>query len=549
MYKKMIGYVKPLIGQMMMAILLGVLGFISAFLLGILGAYGIINLVPSLAVYKDTIPFGNMELSTIVTLLIVAAVMRGILHYAEQFLNHYIAFKILARFRNILFRKMRQLAPAKLEEKNAGNLLSVITSDIEWLEVFFAHTISPIGIAIIVAILLVIFYAFIHPVIALVGFIGYLLIGLVVPIVVAKAGNKTGEVIREEIGSLNGGILDILRGIREIIQFSRREEALGKINNYTSELNVKQDKIRKDFGKLLGFTDTIMLLIIFAMIITVYSLVAKHEINPAGAIIAVVTVMSTFAPFISLANLGSTLTNTNAAAKRVFAVLEETPKVNDITDGENVKFKDLEVKNVSFAYDEEKVLKDVSFKLKKGEILGIAGPSGCGKSTLMKLCMRFFEVDKGEIIYSGVNVNKINTYSLRRMISYVTQSTVFFGGTIKDNLLVAKDDATDEEIKAACKKASILEYIESLPKGFNTRVAELGDNFSGGERQRIGVARAFLSGSDVIFLDEPTSNLDSQNEAVILKALKEEKGDTTLVIVSHRKSTLGICDRVLDLEK
>ncbi len=548
MYRKMVGYVKPLIGQMLMAILLGVIGFMTAFLLGILGAYGIINLVPSLAQYKETIPFGWMSLDTIIKLLIASAFLRGIFHYLEQFLNHYIAFRILAHFRNILFKKIRQLAPAKLEEKSAGNLLTLITGDIEWLEVFFAHTISPIGIAIVVTIILVVFYSFIHPIIALVGLIGYLLIGLFIPLVVAKSGNETGEVIREEIGSLNGGILDILRGIREIIQFSRRKEAMEKIDNYTVELNKKQDKIRDDFGKLLASTDSIMLFIIFAMLITSYLLVKNGSINPAQALIAVVTVMSTFAPYISLANLGSTLTNTNAAAKRFFAVIEEEPKVKDIVDGKDVSFENLKVENVDFAYDEETVLKDVSFELNKGEVLGISGPSGCGKSTLIKLCMRFFEVDGGKISYSGTDVNEINTASLRHMISYVTQTTVFFGGTIKDNIIVANENATDEEIRQACKKASILEYIDSLPNGMDTRVAELGDNFSGGERQRIGLARAFLSGSQVIFLDEPTSNLDSQNEAVILKALKEEKGDLTLVIVSHRKSTLGICDRIINLD-
>lgn len=546
--KKMISFVAPLIPFMCLAILTGILSFIMAFGLGILGGYGLIALMPNLKLDLSTVPFGTMGVKKAVTFLIICAILKGLLHYIEQLCNHYIAFNILGEYRNKVFENMRRLAPAKLEDKNTGNLMSLVTSDIELLEVFYAHTVSPISIAIGITIALAIFYFMIHPLVAAVALLSYGIIGIVLPFISAGIGNKTAMRLRNEIGGLNGKILDSLRGIREVIQYGQEEKTLESIDDITSDLIEKQTLLKNQLSSLTAFSDSIMILITAAMLAVTIYLKKSGEITGAQAFIATLTMVSTFGPYINLANLGSILTQTFASAERVFAILEEKPELSEITGGKDVQFDNMKVEGVSFKYNNTKVFEKVSFAIKKGEILGIEGSSGCGKSTLLKLIMRFFEPEAGEILINGYSLNEINTKSLRNQIGYVNQTTVLFIGTLRENLIIANPNASDEQLMEACEKASIAEYIRSLPKGLDTQVSELGDNFSGGERQRIGIARCFLSEAKLILLDEPTSNLDSQNEAIILKSMKEAKDDRTIILVSHRKSTLGICDRIISFE-
>ena len=540
--KKMIGFVRPLIPQMILAVCVGVFGFLMAFGLGILGGYGIAAVVPGLESQTGGILFGGISLQFVMTALILCAICRGLLHYVEQYFNHFIAFKILAQFRNRIFAQMRRLAPAKTEGKNAGNLMSLITSDIELLEVFYAHTISPICIAIGTSLVLAVFYIFIHPLVALTAFVGYAIIGIILPLIVAGAGNKHAATLRKEIGVLNSTILDSLRGLREVIGYSQEEKTLQKVEDTTKVLVKKQEELRNQLGKLMAYSDTIMILIIVSMLAVCFALMNSGQITPLQGFIATLTMTSTFGPYVNLANLGNILTLTFASAERVFNLLEEQPEVEEVARGEVVDFDGMVLKNVSFGYDQQKVLKNINLEIKKGEILGIQGVSGCGKSTLLKLCMRFWEPQHGQISIAGRDLSTIQTKALRNMTGYVTQTTVLFMGTLRDNLLIANAKATDEELLEACRKASILDYINDLPKGLDTPVAELGDNFSGGERQRIGIARCFLSGAELILLDEPTSNLDSQNEAIILRALKEEKGDRTIEIgrASCRERVYGL---------
>ena len=546
--KKMIIFVAPLIPSMILAILSGIVGFLMAFGLGILGGYGLIALIPALELDLSAVPFGSLGVKNVVIGLIICAALRGVLHYVEQLSNHYIAFKILAEFRNRIFENMRRLAPAKLENKNSGNLMSLITSDIELLEVFYAHTVSPISIAIGTTIILGVFYTMIHPYVALVALIGYGIIGIGLPLYIARIGNKPAMELRNEIGGLNGKILDSLRGIREVIQYGQEEKTLKNLDDITGQLVSKQTLLKNQLSALMALSDSVMIVISIGMLLTTAYLKNSGLINGTEAFIATLTMLSTFAPYINLANLGNTLTQAFASAERVFTILEEAPQLQDITDGIEVDFKEMKVEGVSFKYDSSTVLDDVSLTIKKGEILGIEGPSGCGKSTLLKLMMRFWEPQSGRITINGHDLRGINTSSLRKQTGYVTQSTVLFIGTLRENLLIANPEASDEDIFKACEKASIADYIRSLPQGLDTQVAELGDNFSGGERQRLGIARCFLSDAKLILLDEPTSNLDSQNEAIILKTMKEAKDDRTVILVSHRKSTLGICDRIISLE-
>lgn len=546
---QMITLVAPLKIYMLFAIILGTAGFLLSFGLGIFGGYALASLIdPAFTAGFSSIPFGGHSFKWYVYALIICAVLRGILHYVEQFCNHFIAFKILAEVRHKVFNAMRRLAPAKLEGENQGKLISIIMGDIELLEVFYAHTISPIFIAATVTVCMFLFYARINIYVALLALVSQLFVGVVIPVIASKKASDVGVEIRNDIGMLNGKFLDELRGIREIIQYDGGEKAIEEIDKATEQTCENQGKLKKQVADLQGKTDTAIIVFSVIQAVLCGNLIISGSITPIQGFIAVLTQLSTFAPYIALANLGTTLSQTFACGERVLSLLEEEPEVKKVVDGKDVVFESAEISNLGFAYDKVEVLKDINFDIKKGETLGIMGKSGSGKSTVLKLLMRFWDSDKGSICINGINLKDINTDSIYDNIDYMTQTTVLFSGTIRDNLKIAKNDATDEEIMEALKKASIDDYIKSLKDGLDTRVSDLGDNFSGGERQRIGLARCFMTDSKIILLDEPTSNLDSQNEAIILKSLVEESDDKTIVLVSHRESTMGVCDRILHMK-
>lgn len=547
--KELIKLLDPLKGAMAIAISTGVIGFVLAFGLGIIGGYALLSVMPGVEEAFSMIPFGGLKTSTYLISLIVCALLRGVLHYAEQHTNHYIAFKILARIREKVFNAMRRLAPAKLEGENQGNLITLIMGDIELLEVFYAHTISPIGIAMVVTVILFVYFMQFHPLVALLALLAQFTIGIIIPIIATKTGNKVAMSIRGQIGNLNGQFLDKLRGLREVIQYDQGDEALKNIDIVTGNILIKQKELRRQLSSVQAWIDTGIMTFGVLQILLVSYLISNNQMTVVSGFIVVLTQLSTFAPYINLASLGNTLTQTFACGERVLSLLEEEPLVADKLDGVDVVFDGIEGKGISFSYaDGQKVLEDISFEVEKGEILGIMGKSGCGKSTLLKLIMRFWDTKNGTINMSGQNIKEINTKSLKDNINYMTQTTVLFAGSLRDNLLIAKADATDDEIYTALKKASLYEYVMGLPKKLDSAVADLGDNFSGGERQRIGLARCFLSDRDLMLLDEPTSNLDSQNEAIILKAIATERENKTVILVSHRLSTLGVCDRIIKMK-
>ncbi|MBC2576612.1 amino acid ABC transporter ATP-binding/permease protein [Peptostreptococcus canis] len=547
---EMVKMIKPLKLQMLAAITLGVIGFILSFGIGIIGGYAMLSLLPDfISRGFVNLPFGGYEFSFYIKALVVCAILRGVFHYVEQYCNHYIAFRILAEIRGQIFSAMRRLAPAKLEGENPGKLISLIMGDIELLEVFYAHTISPIMIAFFVTIVLAIFFINIHPLIALVAIASYITIGVIVPYIASAKSKDVGVNIRKNIGYLNGKFLDELRGIREVIQYDAGNYAIQDIENTTEETLVHQLKLKEQVASLQGNTDTIIIVFSVIQALVCTKLAISGAITPSQGFIAVLTQMSTFGPCIALANLGVTLTQTLACGDRVMNLLEEKPMVEKVKDGVNVDLENIALENVEFAYDNVKILDNINLEINKGETLGIMGKSGSGKSTILKLLMRFWDPQKGTISVNGINLRDINTDSIYDNIDYMTQTTILFAGTIRDNLKIAKQDATDQEINEALKKASIYEYISGLDNGLNTRVSELGDNFSGGERQRIGLARCFLTDSKLLLLDEPTSNLDSHNEAIILKSLIEGIKDKAIVLVSHRESTMGVCDRVIKMSE
>ena len=530
---RLIGLVKPLLPLMLLAILMGVLGYLCSIFITIFGGYALLNLL------GYTTPLG---VSAVFACVIVFAVLRGALRYAEQYSNHNIAFRLLALIRDQVFRALRRLSPAKLEGRDKGNLISILTSDIELLEVFYAHTISPVVIAFVVSLLMVLFIGQFHWALALIALLGYLTVGVVLPVITSKLGRETGAQYRREFGGMNSYFLDSLRGLKEIIQYGQGRRRLTGIAQRTDSLGKKQKQLSRYEGLTVALTNGAILLFSVSMLFASAGLYAGGDIGFDGVLICTIAMMGSFGPVTALANLANNLLQTFASGNRVLDVLDEQPVVEEITGGADVLFEGAECRNLSFAYGEEDILDRVSLSFPQNQIIGITGKSGSGKSTLLKLLMRFWDADSGKVELSGREVREINTSCLRRLESFVTQETQLFHDTIGNNVKVAKLDATHEEVVRACKKASIHDFILTLPNGYDTNVGELGDSLSGGERQRIGIARAFLHDAPFILLDEPTSNLDSLNEAVILKALREQSGGKTVVLVSHRKSTMGVAD-------
>ena len=556
----LIGLVKPLLHIMLAAIILGTLGYLCAIFLTILAGQVIVHGLLTGAAGM-TVPVDNMWLvftpvKTIITVMIVIAVLRGILHYMEQYCNHFIAFKLLAIIRHKVFAALRKLCPAKLEGRDKGNLISIITTDIELLEVFYAHTISPIAIATLTSIIMVIFIGRYHWLAGVLALAAYLIVGVAIPMWNGKRGSQKGMEFRTNFGELNSFVLDSLRGLDETIQYGQGEKRKEQMSERSRNLAGMQEDLSKMEGSQRSFTNMVILLASFGMLALTIWLYAKGEMGFEGILTCTIAMMGSFGPVVALSSLSNNLNQTLASGERVLSLLEETPLVEEIpgdveTSGAESKehgFTGAEAENVTFAYGEEVILDNYSLKLQPGKITGIHGASGSGKSTLLKLLMRFWDVQDGSVSVDGTDVRKIPTKHLRDMESYVTQETHLFHDSIANNIAIAKPGASREEIMEAAKKASIHDFIMTLPKGYDTEVGELGDTLSGGEKQRIGIARAFLHECPLILLDEPTSNLDSLNEGIILKSLKESAEKKTVVLVSHRVSTMNVADVVYEME-
>lgn len=549
---QLIGLIRPLLPVMAAAILLGVLGYLCAIFLTILAGYellcGLLDVLPAQDVIEHSGWILSLKPGTVFVMLIVLAVSRGVLHYGEQYCNHFIAFKLLAIIRHKVFAALRKLCPAKLEGKEKGNLISILTSDIELLEVFYAHTISPIAIAVLTSLVMVLFIGNCSPLAGLWALIGYLVVGLFIPLVNGKRGAKAGMEFRTAFGDLNSFILESLRGLDETIQYRDGEKRLNAIEKRSKDLGELQKGLNKLEASQKSVTNLAILLFSFGMLFLMVGLYQTGNAGFGELLIATIAMMGSFGPVVALANLSNNLNQMLASGERVLSLLEEAPQVEEVEGQKETAFTGAGAEHVDFSYEEEQILKDYSIELPKGKIIGIHGASGSGKSTLLKLLMRFWDVQKGKVVVSGKNIQDVNTKDLRDMESYVTQETYLFHDSIANNIAVGKPGANREEIMEAAKKASIHDFIMTLPKGYDTEVGELGDTLSGGEKQRIGIARAFLHDAPFLLLDEPTSNLDSLNEGIILKSLKESCREKTVLLVSHRKSTMNLADVVYEME-
>lgn len=535
---QLIGLVKPLFHVMTAAVILGVVGYLCAIFLTVFAGMALLNVLG----IDRSIP-----LITLFVILAAAAVLRGILHYGEQACNHYIAFKLLALIRHKVFAALRRLCPAKLDGRDKGNLISIITSDIELLEVFYAHTISPIAIAVIVCVITEAVFFRYHWMTGVFALAGYLAVGLIIPLWNSSRGADKGMEFRTEFGDLNSFILDSLRGLDETIQYGQGKLRSAQIDERSRRLDAKQKYMKELEGAQRGMTNVLILLFSYGMLFLSTWLVMKGQMEFEGGFLCTILMMGSFGPVTALSSLSNNLMQTLASGERVLSIMEEEPVVDETEGEEAGAFGDISCGNLDFAYDDEQILKDYSIEIPEGSRIGIHGKSGSGKSTLLKLIMRFYDPDQGSIRIHGRDLKKINTDELRNMESYVTQETCLFHDSIANNIAVAKPGASRQEIEEAAKKGSLHEFIMSLPNGYDTPVGELGDTLSGGERQRIGIARAFLHDAPLMLLDEPTSNLDSLNEGIVLKSLRESCRDKTMIIVSHRESTMAAAQKVYEM--
>lgn len=526
---------------MILAVINGSVGFICAMGVTVFGAVGVAKALGEAVA---------LSYGVIIGLAVGCGVLRGLLRYFEQYSNHFIAFKLLAVLRDKIFGALRALCPAKLESKQKGSIIAMITSDIETLEVFYAHTISPICIAVLVSAAVFIFVGCVSSwYLALVALVAYLMIGIVVPVISSGRLKESGVTYRSEFASFNAYFLDSIKGIKDVVLNNAGTERQNEVNRRSEILLKETRKMKHNITRAAAATELTVSLFIIATLIVGIVLVHFDLLTAGKMIIGVVAVFGSFGPVIAISALPGNLTQTFASGDRVLNLLSEAPVVTAVTDGEDIDYENLNVNNLSFSYDgQTQVLNDIKMHAEKGEIIGIVGESGCGKSTFLKLLLRFWQKGSGEIDYNGIDIDKINSENLLDNVTMVSQSTYLFDETIEDNLRIANPAATQEELENACKLASVHDFIMTLPKGYKTQVGALGDNLSAGEKQRIGLARAFLKGSELILLDEPTSNVDSINEGIILKALKEQKRKKSIILVSHRESTMAIADRIYKVE-
>lgn len=533
---------KPLAPVMLITIGMGVLGFLVAIAIATFGAVALGVLIGEVT---------SFTFKSAVIVMIVCAVLRGLLRYFEQLSGHYIAFKILVILRDKIFTVLRRLAPAKLEGKEKGNLISLITSDIELLEVFYAHTIAPITIAIITNAIISIILFRINPWFGILGAVFFLIVGFAIPYLSSKMAKEAGVEYRNNFGQSNSYILDSLRGLKEILLFNGGQRRLNSINEKSRELNKSLSKIKDHEGVIRGVTDLTIMLAILTFVGTGFGLLIADSISFIETVIAVVIVASSFGPVVALSNLSNNLVHTFACAERLFSLLDEEPNVEEVAGEKKVEGNSIKFKDVEFSYPgrQEKILDDISININKGDKIALIGESGIGKSTFIKLIMRFWDVNSGRIDIDGINIKDIPTKSLRASQTLVSQETYLFNESIEDNIKIGNLNASREEVIEAAKKASIHDFIEKLPKGYDTKAGELGGMLSSGEKQRIGLARAFISNGDVLILDEPTSNLDTLNESEILRSIKENCEEKTIILISHRKSTTSVCNKVYKLEK
>ncbi|MGF2144257.1 amino acid ABC transporter ATP-binding/permease protein [Vagococcus fluvialis] len=532
----LLSFVKPLSLKMSGAVLLGIISNLSVIGITFLGLKEMFAILSG-----DT----NSVMKTF-WLLILCGVIRGVARYMEQYLNHDIAFSLLANVRSSIFKVLRKLGPAKLSGKNSGDMITAITTDVEALEVFFAHTISPVFIAIGTSLVLVSYLLTNHLYLGLILLLGHLFVGVFVPVISYKQHEKTGSVYQETFVSLNQQVIENVDSIRDINQFSLEEEKLASLHEAGEKLNQEYQKKLKQSSKIqilseFGVIGTTILIILVG---------TQLDLSVSQQVTTSIITLSSFGSVLALSGLGNALLSTFASGKRLFALVNEEPNVVFNSDKQQHKneFNDLVIENLSFSYDEKQILANLNINLEKGVTLGIGGESGKGKSTLLKLLMRYFDPNQGRILFDKTNLKDYSETELHSLESVMEQKTFIFADTIKNNISLKNEKISQEDIEKAAEAASLSEWIESLPDKYETKIGGQNRGVSDGEKQRIGLARVFLHDAPLLLLDEPTSSLDYLNEQKILHTIKHISEGKTTIVVSHRESTLNIADKVMVIE-
>lgn len=532
----LLSFVKPLSLKMSGAVLLGIISNLSVIGITFLGL-------------KEMFAILSGDTTSVMKtfwLLILCGVIRGVARYMEQYLNHDIAFSLLANVRSSIFKVLRKLGPAKLSGKNSGDMITAITTDVEALEVFFAHTISPVFIAIGTSLVLVSYLLTNHLYLGLILLLGHLFVGVFVPVISYKQHEKTGSVYQETFVSLNQQVIENVDSIRDINQFSLEEEKLASLHEAGKKLNQEYQNKLKQSSKIqilseFGVIGTTILMILVG---------TQLDLSVSQQVTTSIITLSSFGSVLALSGLGNALLSTFASGKRLFALVNEEPNIvfNSNKQQNENEFNDLVIENLSFSYDEKQILDNLNINLEKGVTLGIGGESGKGKSTLLKLLMRYFDPNQGRILFDKTNLKDYSETELHSLESVMEQKTFIFADTIKNNLSLKNEKISQEDIEKAAEAASLSEWIESLPDKYETKIGSQNRGVSDGEKQRIGLARVFLHDAPLLLLDEPTSSLDYLNEQKILHTIKHISEGKTTIVVSHRESTLNIADKVMIIE-
>ncbi|NMN01568.1 ATP-binding cassette domain-containing protein [Bifidobacterium panos] len=567
---RLLAQARPLSRLMIAACVAGSLGHLAATFLSVFGIVALFALVG--------VPVWSMGAPLAVALMVLCAVTRGAMRYIEQYLNHNVAFRLLALLRSKAFAALRRLAPAKLAGHGKGELIATLTTDVELLEIFFAHTISPVVIAVTTTLVCAIALATLNPWMALLLIASHLVIGVIVPKCFAMGVRHLGPAIRSQASDLDDIMLDDMRGLGEIIGLGCGRERVVRISRDSRRLQMSHDKLSRVNGRFsaIGGVLVLLLTVLAARLCMHLAAIVAFDATPVAALTtAFVLFASSFGPTLALAALPASLTQTFAAARRLFALMDEAPAV--VERGKATpEYQGMRCDDVTFSYPNTAsgpVLAGFSLDVPSQGVLGVQGASGRGKSTMLKLLMRYWDPQSGTVSLSGTPLPDVDAHRRRRVQAVMSQETHLFDGTIRDNLLLALPPhvafalgpkTLDARMRQACRKASVLDFIDSLPSGFDTPVGELGDRLSEGERQRIGLARVFLRNADLILFDEPTSRLDTLNEAIILKSIAAlaRGGETAaqadgassqgakpatkaVILVSHRESAMRIAGTMM----
>lgn len=538
--RQLVSLLKPLLPLMLLTIALGTLGYLAITAISFAGGMGVLQI----AGIRE---YGSLKL--LIYAILLAGVLRAVFRLSEQYCTHYIAFRLLAIIREKVFKQLRLLTENQLKEIRKGELMNIVTKDVELLEVFYAHTIAPVFIWIATMLVYGAMLYSLHPLYALIGVISYWVIGYLIPVAVYRFGQRSAEVYRTKQGMLSSFLMDSLKGIKEIIIFGKKNHTLHSIDTYSHELNGTTKNLKRHEGLLKALTDTMIYLTVFVQLFTSVYFITEREADMGAVLLAMLVLFSSFGPSLALSQLSASLVHTSASAKRVLRLLNLKPDIlysgrKKLDQVETIRFED-----VKFGYENGRELyRHVNLTFHKGEITAIRGANGTGKSTLISLLLQNLRPLEGNVYINDEPAMCYSHESLRQNIGLVTASTTVFTDTLRNNLTLYQKGYTDEQIKQACFKAGLSEYVESLPKGLDTFMEEYAANMSSGQVQRIALARMFLKDSPIFILDEPTSNLDALNEKAVLATIKRHAADKVVLLISHNEDVLELADQVYKIE-